>query len=157
MVETFWFLDVCPLLVIQVRLHGIGVGSHLTRLWIHIRKSRSFFPLLYTPCSEHDEYKRKRAIENHVVIMVGLPGKSKGCHTCRRRKVRVRHPEIPLPECDTDIQVSATFSDQVVRDVSRAVEPVKATNAIPYFSIELLKACREGTDYRKRYLLLLRR
>src|SRR5688572_23691632 len=77
--------------------------------------------------------------------MVGVPGKYKGCETCRRRRVKVsrtwgcfpirpntpvtRSGEKALDFVDTDIVLrSAATSDLFARNVSIAGENVKATS-----------------------------
>ena len=58
--------------------------------------------------------------------MVGVPGKSKGCNTCRRRKIRVRALIfVSIVKLNPDGDFSATLKNHSARLAPKAVESVK--------------------------------
>lgn len=88
-------------------------------------------------------------------IMVGIPGRSKGCLTCRRRKKKVREcshasERTKRLSCLLYIKPSVIFKCHFARDVSTVGGHVKGTPAILSSSIALDRVSRSGNLLRKR-------
>lgn len=70
--------------------------------------------------------------------MVGIPGKSKGCTTCRRRKIRVSIDYLLVEYFSSNVEGSAILANRSVRNAAKVDEHVKGMSATPYLSIGLL-------------------
>ena len=83
------------------------------------------------------------------LVMVGVPGKSKGCTTCRRRKIRVSTLYARCRQSSTNADVSATFKSHSARRAPRAVESAKATLVFPFFSTVPWRVQKRGMASKK--------
>ena len=72
------------------------------------------------------------------LAMVGVPGKSKGCATCRRRKIRVSISHLFVDSSSSNVEGSAILMYRSVRNAAKVEEHVKGMSAIPCSSIGLL-------------------
>ena len=86
-------------------------------------------------------------LESHLTVptlsvaMVGVPGKSKGCSTCRKRKKGVSLEEIflGLTSVDSNLYLSVTSNVRVAASACGVVIPVVVISAIsPLFTTQLL-------------------
>lgn len=79
--------------------------------------------------------------------MVGIPGKSKGCHTCRRRKIRVSLSRILSAGIPLLNGSSVLWRSRAACVVRKAGENVKDMNEVQYSLTKQLKDGRNVQDW----------